>query len=213
MSKQRIEDRIGRVYAAGGDPSTLAAEYDAWAEGYESDLASLGYRYPIAVAGMAGRHLPADAEPILDAGAGTGLIGEALALLGYRRLVALDLSAGMLRVAAAKGVYEATRVGVLGERLDLPDGGFGAMVCAGTLTSGHAPPDCLDDLLRVVRRGGLLLFTISGDGLAAGFGDKLAALAAAGRWTRVAATGPFRAMPGGAAEAMVMGQVFVYRRT
>jgi len=212
MSKQSIEARIGAVYGAAGDTAQLAAAYDAWAEGYDADVAALGYRYPVAVAGMAGRHIPEGAGPILDAGAGTGLMGEVLALLGHDDLVALDLSPGMLKVAAAKGVYRETQIGVLGGPLDLASDRFAAMVCAGTLTTGHAPPDCLDELVRVVRPGGALLFTISTGALEAGFGAKINAIQADGRWEKIAATAPFRAMPGAETAANVTARIFVYRK-
>lgn len=213
MSKQSIETRIGGVYGAGGDTARLAAAYDAWAEGYDADVAALGYRYPVAVAGMAGRHIPEGIGPILDAGAGTGLMGEVLALLGHDDLVALDLSPGMLEMAAAKGVYRETLIAILGGPLDLESDRFAAMVCAGTLTTGHAPPDCLDELVRVVRPGGTLLFTVSDGALEAGFGNKIDALQVAGRWERMAATAPFKAMPGAETEANVTAQVFAYRKT
>jgi len=43
---------------------------------------------------------------ILDAGAGTGMVGEVLTKLGYANLVAMDLSQGMLEVTRQKNVYQ-----------------------------------------------------------------------------------------------------------
>jgi len=40
--------------------------------------------------------------PLLDAGAGTGLIGEWLGIIGYPHVEALDISEGMLAEAAKK---------------------------------------------------------------------------------------------------------------
>ena len=68
------------------------------------------------------RHLPRGAAPLLDAGAGTGLIGEWLGIMGYPDVEALDISEGMLAVARAKGVYRALHVGVLGGALPFPKG-------------------------------------------------------------------------------------------
>ena len=56
------------------------------------------------------------AAPVLDAGAGTGLVGEWLGILGYPEVEALDISEGMLAVARAKGVYRALHVGCAGRR-------------------------------------------------------------------------------------------------
>ena len=46
-----------------------------------------------------------DQIKIIDAGAGTGLIGVELKKLGYTNLCALDISAEMLREAKKKEVY------------------------------------------------------------------------------------------------------------
>ena len=78
------------------------APYDDWAEGYDTEMAALGYRHPAICLALLARHLPAGAGPVLDAGAGTGLLGEWLHILGFRPLAAVDLSAGMLRVAEAR---------------------------------------------------------------------------------------------------------------
>ena len=43
---------------------------------------------------------------MLDAGAGTGLLGEWLKIIGYGPVEGVDLSPGMLAVAARKGVYD-----------------------------------------------------------------------------------------------------------
>jgi predicted TPR repeat methyltransferase len=50
-------------------------------------------------------------------GAGTGLIGEWLAITGYSEVEALDISAGMLKVAGRKGVYKALHEAALGGTL------------------------------------------------------------------------------------------------
>ena len=63
------------------------------------------------------RHLDKD-ESILDAGAGTGLVGECLHQMGYRNLTAMDLSTGMLEVARRKNIYQALDQMTMGEKLD-----------------------------------------------------------------------------------------------
>ena len=92
--------------------------------------------------------MPRDAR-ILDAGAGTGLVGEILASMGYRRMVAMDLSQGMLEEARKKGVYEDFHQMVMGETLDYETGSFDAVITVGVLTVGHAPASSLDELVRV----------------------------------------------------------------
>jgi hypothetical protein len=78
-------------------------------------------RVPRAVADVARRLFEPNAT-VLDAGAGTGLLGVELARAGFRRLDALDMSNGMLEQAAAKGVYRDLRLGAAGRRARLRDG-------------------------------------------------------------------------------------------
>ena len=54
---------------------------------------------------------------VLDAGAGTGLVGVELNRLGFSNLEAMDISRGMLAVAGTKNVYCALHQGVMGEPL------------------------------------------------------------------------------------------------
>ncbi len=70
----------------------LAERYDAWAEEYDADLQSYGYRSPAIAVGIMGRYVPRDSSPILDAGAGTGIMGEVLNTLRYKGITAFDLS-------------------------------------------------------------------------------------------------------------------------
>ncbi len=71
------ESKLDAVYGA-TSPTELASAYDEWAASYDSDMAEVGYRHPAVGLALLTRHLPAGSRPILDAGAGTGLIGELL---------------------------------------------------------------------------------------------------------------------------------------
>ena len=150
-TEPRYNEWLARVYGA-SDNEVLERAYDEWAGEYDGDVGALGYLNPAVVAGMVGRHLAADAGEILDAGAGTGIIGEVLAAVGYGPLVAIDLSEGMLEIARAKGAYAECRRMVLGERLDFADDRFAAVTASGVFTVGHAPSDAYDELARVTRR-------------------------------------------------------------
>ena len=63
------------------------------------------------------KYVPLDGM-ILDAGAGTGGVGELLHHQGFLNLVGIDISSGMLNEALKKNVYSDLRVGILGEDLD-----------------------------------------------------------------------------------------------
>ena len=93
---------LGAVYEAKGTDE-VAALYDRWSETYDHEMAVAGYRHPSICLALLARHLPRGASPLLDAGAGTGLIGEWLAIMGYAHVEALDISEGMLAQAAEKG--------------------------------------------------------------------------------------------------------------
>jgi predicted TPR repeat methyltransferase len=92
MTDRRIEDRnsqamtkvqsenVDAVYGA-TSPEETARKYSQWAKDYDADMSALGYRHPTVCLALLCRHLPAGAAPILDAGAGTGLIGEWLKLV------------------------------------------------------------------------------------------------------------------------------------
>lgn len=202
-------ENVERVYCARTDDE-LAAAYDAWAEDYDRDLISLGYRIPGVVAGYFGRYVDSAAAPVLDAGAGTGLLGEALAVIGYRDMVGIDLSQGMLGAAARKNVYRDLHWMRLGGPLDFPDDHFAATASGGTFTEGHAKPDSFDELIRITRPGGHMIFSIRVDG---GVGEEFLArqdaLEREGKWSALEATDAFQSMPVG--EGHVLHRVFVYR--
>ena len=174
----------------------IAHTYDDWAETYDGEMSRLGYRHPAICIALLARHLPAGASPILDAGAGTGLIGEWLRIIGYPEADALDISAGMLAVAERKGVYARLHRAVLGEPLPFADGSFAAAVCAGVFTTGHVGAEGLDELLRVVRPQGVLVLTVKDKTWEAGFGARVEALAAAGRVLVQEMTPSYVSMPG-----------------
>ncbi len=206
---QGPKDWLDRVYRS-KSVAELEDSYDGWAPGYEADLLAAGYRLPAIAAGLAGRYLSLDTTPILDAGCGTGFIGEALAVLGYQGLEGLDLSEGMLEVARSKSVYDVLHHGRLGAALDLPDSRFGAVLAIGVLTRGHAGAEAFDELLRVTRPGSQMIFSIRVDSaVGAPYLERMARFEGDGRWHPVAATDAFASMPFG--EPEVRHQVFVYR--
>ena len=145
------------------DPDAQAANYDRWADSFERDLFAMGYRLPSVLAAVIARHVDPSDGPILDAGCGTGLQAEPLALAGYGPLVGIDLSEGMLRIARRKGIYAELHRMPVAERLDVPDGSFAVAMAGGVLTPGHAPPEAIDGLLRAVRPKGHVAITVRDD--------------------------------------------------
>jgi MFS family permease len=206
VDRRRVD--LERLYGA-RNLDELRAEYDRIASAYDTELVDgMGYRSPAAVTDAARRLLPADAR-ILDAGAGTGLLGVALAGAGFTRLDGLDMSPGMLAVAARKQVYHDLREGRLGDELDYASGAFDGVVSAGVLTVGHAPAECLDELVRVTRPGGHVIFTLRSDQTPPGYDEKMAELEGARRWELVERGEEFQALP--IAEPDVLVRVWAFR--
>ncbi len=168
----------------------------------------MDYRSPAAVAAVCSRLLNRDAR-ILDAGAGTGLLGVALVEDGFTRLDGLDLSPAMLAEAARKGAYGELTEARLGERLPYETGAYDAVVSSGVLTTGHAPAASLDELVRITRPGGHVVFTLRSDRTPPGYDAKIAELLEAGRWELVERGDEFQAMPTGEPEVLV--RVWAFR--
>ena len=186
---------LSAAYAA-KRPEEVAAVYDRWSQTYDADMSAAGYRHPTICLALLARHLPRGAEPLLDAGAGTGLIGEWLAITGYPNVEALDISQGMLDKAAAKGAYTALHRLALGDALPFADDAYAGIVSAGVFTSGHVGVEGLDELVRICRSGGVIVLTVKNTLWQGGFAERIAALEAQGVLTRVEETRPYASMPG-----------------
>ena len=196
-SEKARTERIQRVYDA-KDYAELTSEYDGWASKYDADLEELGFRAPRAGAELLAKYVGDKGAKVLDAGAGTGMVGQELNSRGFARITALDMSPGMLASAKEKGVYEDLMVGELGKPLPFETGAFAGTTCVGVLTYGHAPPESLDELVRVTKTGGPVVFSMRTDFYTeGGFDVKQAALETAGTWRLLERGAPFQAMPNG----------------
>lgn len=135
----------------------LRRRYNLWASTYEKDLGSVEhYLAPLATAEVAKTYLAKEAR-ILDAGAGTGLGGQALFDAGFHDLVGLDFSGDMLAAAAKKGIYRETIVADLSRQTKLQDDAFDAVVTVGTVS--QVPAESLREYVRVTRPGGKIMIT------------------------------------------------------
>jgi predicted TPR repeat methyltransferase len=195
MAAERHAGLLGAVYGA-GTAEEIAALYDQWADTYDAEMAAAGYRHPTICLALLTRHLPRGAGPILDAGAGTGLIGQWLGIVGYGHVEALDISAGMLARAASKRVYAALHQADLSGPLPFADGQFAAVVSAGVFTSGHVGTEGLAELIRITRPGGIIVLTVKNTLWEAGFAARVGELETAGALRRLEETQPYVSMPG-----------------
>ncbi|TPJ51317.1 class I SAM-dependent methyltransferase [Mesorhizobium sp. B2-7-1] len=195
MTDGKHSGSLSAAYAA-KRPEEVAAIYDSWADTYDTDMSAAGYRHPTICLALLARHLPRGAEPLLDAGAGTGLIGEWLAITGYPRVEALDISQGMLDKAGAKGVYMALHRLAMGDTLPFADGAYAGIISAGVFTSGHVGVEGLDELIRICRPGGVIVLTVKNTLWQTGFAERILELEAEGTVTRLEETRPYASMPG-----------------
>ena len=192
------------------DIRRIAEIYDAWGEHYEQDTMADGYNMPAVMAGLVGRYVPHKDGPLLDVGAGTGILGDALRHLGYSNLTAIDVSKGMLDVCRRRGIYRSLHRMILGTHLDFPDNSFAASLVMGVFGKGHAPPSSLNELIRITRRNGHLIFSIRADEyLVDGFKALQDALEDKGKWNLVEATAPFNSLP--LAHPGIMNMIFTYQ--
>ncbi|MFY8146534.1 MAG: class I SAM-dependent DNA methyltransferase [Rhodobacter sp.] len=158
-------------------PGDCLRLYRDWAASYDAGFAAgMDYRLPahVAAAFLAG----GGTGPVLDVGAGTGLVGAALRALGFTgQIDGVDLSPQMLDQAREKQVYRDLIEADITRPLPLP-GGYTGVVSSGTFTHGHVGPEAFGPMLAVAASGALFALSVNlRVWAAAGFEPALAALA------------------------------------
>lgn len=154
----RPQDDLDGAYAL-SSPGDSLRYYRDWATRYDRDFAAaMAYQSPAAVAGafaaLGGR------GPLLDLGAGTGLVAEALAREGIGPVDGIDISAEMLAIAAAKGIYRQVIRADLTAPLPIADSVYSGLISAGTFTHGHVGPEVFGELMRIAAPGALVAVTV-----------------------------------------------------
>lgn len=164
-------------------PEACLAYYRDWAASYDSGFASdMQYLLPAHVAAaFVGTGAPG---PVLDVGAGTGLLAERLREMGFAdEIDAADFSPEMLARAREKRLYSGLFQADITRPLTLPRR-YAGIVSSGTFTAGHVGPEALPHLLDVALPGAQFALSINRRvWSSAGFDRALAGLAAAGRIT------------------------------
>ena len=136
--------------------------YKKWAQTYDEDFAlNSNYLSPIKIISFFNRYARNTDSPILDVGAGTGLVGQCLYKTGNKKIIGIDISPEMLEQAKLKRCYSSLIEADVTKKIQLKSNSIGAVVSAGTFTLGHVGPDALDELLRITKPGGLFVLSIN----------------------------------------------------
>lgn len=204
-----MTESLEHVYAA-ADADAIRQTYQDWASDYDTENISGGFRLPQMGAAFVARHVATDAGHILDAGCGTGLVGEAMSILGYAQIVGTDISPAMMACAEPLGVYARFYEHDLGLPLPEPENSYAAVTCFGSLGPGHAPSNCLEEFVRVTRPGGHVILNVRPETYEEqGHKAKIDSLTGDGRWWEVDCSPTFR--PYLLSEPDLGAQIFVFQ--
>ncbi|MEM1302840.1 MAG: methyltransferase domain-containing protein [Pseudomonadota bacterium] len=144
--------------------------YRDWAATYDADVLNSGYVTPQRIAAaLADTTVPKDAA-ILDFGCGTGLAGLALAEAGFQTVDGTDISPEMLDQAHQRDVYRDLVLGKAGT-IAFETGAHQAVVAAGVVSAGAAPPATLALLVHHLTTGGRLALSFNDPSLKMGTYD------------------------------------------
>lgn len=137
--------------------------YKSWAETYDREVAEDNrYAQPERVASLLKKLQPNHDCHILDAGCGSGLSGFAINQAGYTKIDGCDFSPEMLKKCLEKECYDHLFEGNLNcGQPDISDASYDVVTCVGVFSFGHVFPDACDDLLRILRPGGLLIIAVN----------------------------------------------------
>jgi predicted TPR repeat methyltransferase len=138
--------------------------FDSHAKSFDQQLAGLGYRAPALIQAVVIDRLGAagDGLVVCDAGCGTGLCGPWLRALAAR-LEGVDLSQGMLELAAERRLYDRLERTEITAWLQAQPAAYGLIVAADVLCYFGALEAFAQAARGALQAGGLLAFTVEYD--------------------------------------------------
>lgn len=137
---------------------------------------------------------------VLDAGAGSGVVGKLLKLKGFENITAVDPSEAMLKKLRATGAYKKDYCMFLGMGLDkypeeLKDQ-FDVVIACGSFLEGHIPDTGVDDIHASLKMGGRFIVAFKdvywADGMKEGYKEKMDAMVAKGSFKMIHTCNSFR---------------------
>ena len=135
--------------------------YKGWAPAYDHDNDNLlgTVSQPLSVQ-IFQEYTKDKSLRIIDVGCGTGLVGVELEKDGFTNFDGIDISQEMIDIAKQRG-YSKLFIGSLNNSLPCENDEYDAALCVGVFTHGHVGSDRLDELVRIVKPGGIICFTIN----------------------------------------------------
>jgi len=146
---------VSNVVLTPKKPEETRKLYSEWADKYDQDCASLGYKGgDWLVKFFIGLDVPKGSR-ILDVGAGTGKIGVILRDYDYKNIDALDGCLEMLEIAKKKNCYKRIYQSLVTQDIVLPLDvkSYDVAIMAGVLCPGHIMPTAFGQIIRLVKKG------------------------------------------------------------
>jgi len=155
------------MYKTFGDHDATINFYREYGHRYDEVYLKISYPYKIIRNELtslvtADGKKPSDVR-VLDIGAGTGLVSAELSRGGFTNIDALDICEVMLSYARKKegvytnfhnvGIYSTPTPGIDADTYD-------AIISCGSFTGGHVKMDVIFEMARIVKKGGVLLYTV-----------------------------------------------------
>ena len=139
----------------------LQVVYKEWAPAYDHDNDNLlgTVSQPLSVQ-IFQEYIKDKSLRIIDVGCGTGLVGVELEKGGFSNFDGTDISQEMIDIAKQRG-YSKLFIGSLNDSLPCENNEYDAALCVGVFTHGHVGSDRLDELVRIVKPGGIICFTVN----------------------------------------------------
>ena len=127
---------------------------------YNKDMIDWNYQAPYNASKLFNQFANDKKIKILDAGCGSGLVGCELKKLGFVNLHGVDFSQNMLD-QVPKDIYNNLDLIDLNKTTKYLKNTFDAVICVGTFTYGHVKANALNEFVRIVKKNGLICFTIN----------------------------------------------------
>lgn len=153
---------------AGFDQNTIEGHYDEVCNNYEAIYLRAGFHDPKKCAELTNECYELTGKSkeeceVLDMGCGTGLVGQYLSEDGFKQIVGLDASEGMLKECeqTKPGIHKELVKLFLGKPDTFPENlknRFDAVTGSGILADNHLDCSVFEEMLMCLKTGGIACF-------------------------------------------------------